>query len=322
MRGGAGVCRRLWLLLLVCWSHLKSVSTSASLHQKHTTTLDENVEAYLLFNAPASSQNCSYRLFNSGVIFNNNGTEIFSHTYPYEKLLRTSVHIQFAFGYLTVSLSIENLQRGDKGKYQCRFTCPNSPSERIQTTHLIIYHPPTEVDCSWVDQDLVALEAANYFNLSVLQCSAINGYPTSNVICFSNTDDITLVHTPLHVTGHHVFTATFWLDKHQDLDCCSVSSKFTKSIQDCNDYHSGHHTSYVKTTTTESLQTVSTAADAIAPREQTSRADISTTKGTPFEVEDSKDCTFDLFSSNRLYHIATITLALACGALVILANTH
>lgn len=247
MRRVAGVYRSSLLLLVTfLWILCPPSLTSGSLHQKHTVTLNENIEANLLFNAPAFSENCTYSLSYKGVTFNNNGSEIFSHAYPHAKLLRTSVHAQFAFGYLGVSLSIGSLHREDKGNYQCTFTCDKN-IVAIQNTQLHIYYPPSQVDCAWRDKKDISLEAANYFNLSVLQCTATNGYPIADIICYSNGEHHTRVHTPLHITGHHVITATFWLKDDQHLSCCSVSSKFTKSIQECNDYQPVHYTSQAST---------------------------------------------------------------------------
>ncbi|XP_041461251.1 uncharacterized protein LOC121412524 [Lytechinus variegatus] len=310
MKGLVIFCGILPILLVL--SNLQE-STSSPPNQTQVVTLDENEEAQFLFVTPDIQSTCNFKLSYNGVTFNINGKETFSHKYSYEKLLRSSVHIHSAFGFFGVSLSIRNTHATDRGTYQCTFTC--NTTTVIQKVKLLIYYPPGPVDCNWVDnKEKIPLEAATFFNLSVLRCNGRNSYPKADVLCYSNRKDNTLIHTPLHITGSKFYSATFWLKRHQDLSCCSVSTRFTKNIQDCDDFHSLQHS----TKPTNKLGISSTVQTTVRETEEEStKQDVEQTEANLLLDQHSRDCELHLCSYTE-YRAAVITLTILCVALALL----
>lgn len=317
MQGVALTCG-IPLILIVLGNLQESLSTSSSQKQNQIITFDEKKEAQFLFVTPDNSDNCTFKLSHNGVTFNINGKETFSQKFSYEKQLRTSVHIQSAFGYLGVSISIKNTRARDRGIYQCKFTCNTTTT--VQKAKLLIYYPPGPINCHWVDKEKIPLEAATYFNLSVLRCTGQNSYPEADVLCYSNRKDNTLILTPLRITYDRIYSATFWLKRDQDLSCCSVSTRFTKSIQDCDDFHSLRHSTKATEskvdTSTESSHTTVAKADKISASQ-----DAFNTETILSTEQDCKDCIGDLPCSYIKYHIAIVTLTVLCVALTLIIFT-
>lgn len=224
-------------LTLLCFFKLVQSQSGAGTDVEYMNQhlhANQHDDIYLSYIAVGSQRQCSYQLSFDRVHFNINGTVIHSENYPQSKLVRSTIFTEIVFTFLHVSLRLKNVNPSDAGVYGCQFSCGTSILS--QSTLLRVYHPPEPATCEWLDKPNVPLQAENSFHLSILQCTAKNGYPRAGIICYAVDNQTTHIQTPRLVTGRANITATFWLEKDIDISCCSLSRKYAKAMANCLDY--------------------------------------------------------------------------------------
>ncbi|XP_011667479.2 uncharacterized protein LOC105439787 [Strongylocentrotus purpuratus] len=228
--------------------------------------VDKNVEYIFDFLVDQNSQNCTFALKFNGQIFNFNGTYRYTEQFSEVKVSRTDITTKTIFDHLIVNLEIRSVHVDDAGRYKAEFQCSNSTSTTSQSYILRVYYPPEAASCRWYNPGELNLTAhANYGHLPALKCSATNGYPESNIICYSRHQGATIAHNPRFITGDDVKTFIFWLSR-RSLRCCSVSELYRKSYHWCKDFvspdpdrqHSTSQTVLLTHTLSEREATVST----------------------------------------------------------------
>ncbi|XP_063954111.1 uncharacterized protein LOC129258590 [Lytechinus pictus] len=197
--------------------------------------VEENVEYIFDFLVDQNSQDCTFSLKFNGAIFNNNGTFLYSDHFTALKHPRTHITAKTVFDYLIVTLEIRSIQVDDAGRYRAIFQCSNSTSTISQLYLLRVYHPPGSASCQWHEPGELNLTHVNYQHLPALQCSARNGYPESNIICYSRHHQAIIAHNPRYIAGDEIITSIFWLPR-KFLRCCSVSELYRKSYRWCRDF--------------------------------------------------------------------------------------
>lgn len=213
------------------------VSSCPSGHsqQEITSYVKKNITLSYNIHVPIDVSECTFHVEFDNVIFYNNGTFIPSENYAHGKRERSQLKATRVFQSFQVTLVLHRLHEFDAGVYGCCIQCEESHSS--QSYLLRINHPPKPAGCIWIDTPTNPYLDLGYYNLSILYCKAINGHPTSGIICFSQDKQKTSVHAPKHLTGVDIIEATFWLPMNAEIRCCSISSLYPKNLDSCNDFN-------------------------------------------------------------------------------------
>lgn len=180
------------------------------------------------------SRDCTFFLLFDNTLFNNNGSELPSETYPASKHLRTTIKAIASDRSLTVSVRINSLIATDSGYYKCLFNCHDQVLTKKNRLH--VHFPPQPADCDWTDLN-VPIQNSSSNSLSALQCTAKKGSPEGTVICYSKSEDGPQIYSPSNVdiVGDHI-NARFWLKWNSFIKCCSQNSYFHRQYRNCNDF--------------------------------------------------------------------------------------
>ncbi|XP_030851303.1 uncharacterized protein LOC115928319 [Strongylocentrotus purpuratus] len=203
--------------------------------QEITSYVQKNVTLSYNIHVPTDVNECTFHVEYDNVIFYKNGTFIKSENYALGKQKRSQLKATRVFQSFQVTLELHRLHEFDAGVYGCCIQCEESHSS--QSYLLLINHPPKPADCIWIDTPPNPYLDLGSYNLSILYCKAINGHPTSGIICFSQDKQKTSVHAPKHLTGVDIIEATFVLSMNADIRCCSISSLYQQNWDSCNDFN-------------------------------------------------------------------------------------
>ena len=228
--------------------------------QKHKVSMEEGQDAIFKYASPTAV--CEYALH---FVDKNKTSHLMTPEYSFAREQRFTWMSEKVFDKLLVSLTIKNLKPSDEGKYRASFQCDGKGQFFQEYRVRVVQYSQIIPSCSWIEDGHPHFQHHENSSFPVLACSPVGrSYPHDSLVCHSDDDDATHLHSPVQVSEGIAF---FLLDKNKDVACCSSRILHTQNGLRvvCKDFFKSSNNSHFASITGEESEPCPTANDDLSP---------------------------------------------------------